>query len=270
MDTKTEHIIREAYARYHKPQYLPLDPLYCVRNFPDLKSRECIGLIVAFLSYGKIEQIIATIMAMFNRINNDGTRFIQTTTLKQKRKILQGLRHRFNDGADIALLCEVIRLVLIEYGSIESLFYSHLHQSDDIGNAIDGFMTQMRHFGSKLAGYRRSFRFLLPSPADGSACKRMAMYLRWMVRPDDGIDLGIWKRVGTQRLIVPVDTHIARISRHLKLTNRTTADWVMAQQITEQLRQIEPDDPVRFDFSLCRLGMHNQRSRRNGSHNLSE
>ena len=83
----------------------------------------------------------------------------------------------------------------------------------------------------------------------------MNLFLRWMVRPDDGVDLGVWRHVSPSQLIIPLDTHVSRIASYLGLTQRRTVDWRMAQEVTRRLRQIDPDDPVKYDFALCRLGI---------------
>ena len=98
-------------------------------------------------------------------------------------------------------------------------------------------------------------RFFLPSPEDGSTCKRLNLFLRWMVRPDDGVDMGLWHGVSPSQLVIPLDTHVSRISISMGLTGRRTVDWKMAREVTARLRAIEPRDPVKYDFALCRLGM---------------
>jgi hypothetical protein len=110
-------------------------------------------------------------------------------------------------------------------------------------------------YGSKGIPADSYFPFLFPSPASGSACKRLCMFLRWMVRPADGIDLGLWKAIPPRKLIIPVDAHIQRISRFLGLTQRKQADWRMAQEITAALKKFDSDDPVKYDFSLCHIGI---------------
>ena len=110
-------------------------------------------------------------------------------------------------------------------------------------------------FGGREIPADSYFPFFFPSPASGSACKRLCMYLRWMVRPADGIDLGLWREVSAAKLVIPVDAHIQRISRYLGLTNRKQADWRMAREITQALRRLDPADPVKYDFSLCHLGI---------------
>ena len=106
-----------------------------------------------------------------------------------------------------------------------------------------------------LEGSSRSLRFLLPRPADGSACKRPLLFLRWVVRRDDGVDLGLWRHPDPAQLVVPLDTHVLRIAYWVGLTDRHDASWRTAVDVTESLRVIDPRDPVRFDFALAHLGI---------------
>ena len=95
---------------------------------------------------------------------------------------------------------------------------------------------------------------MFPIPEKGSACKRMNLFLRWMVRKDD-LDFGLWKEIPTSKLVIPVDTHIARICKQLELTSSETVSWNMAEEITDNLKKFDPDDPVKYDFALCHIGM---------------
>jgi hypothetical protein len=122
----------------------------------------------------------------------------------------------------------------------------------------------LRH-ASAGRGSNRGIFHLLADPASGSPCKRWNLYLRWMVRGPDGMDLGLWKSVDPRQLILPLDTHTARISRYLGFTQRTTPTWAMAEEITRSLRGLDPEDPVRYDFSMARLGILNRCSKRSGT-----
>jgi uncharacterized protein (TIGR02757 family) len=121
--------------------------------------------------------------------------------------------------------------------------------------AVTSFTDILKDRGKIHCGNRASFEYLLPSPQNGSACKRTVLYLRWMIREEDGIDLGVWKSVRPSCLLVPVDTHVAKIARGHGLTKRNSADWKMAEEITAALREFDPDDPVKYDFALCHAGM---------------
>ncbi|HEY6837754.1 MAG TPA: DUF2400 family protein, partial [Geobacteraceae bacterium] len=133
--------------------------------------------------------------------------------------------------------------------------------ADDITPSLTAFsaailaMDYSPVFGSREIPADSYFTFFFPSPASGSACKRLCMFLRWMVRPADGIDLGLWHDVSPTKLVIPVDAHIQRIGRYLGLTTRKQADWKMAREITAALRRLDPADPVKYDFSLCHLGI---------------
>ena len=147
-----------------------------------------------------------------------------------------------------------MREVYLVHGSLETLY------SRGADGAIQGPRGRLARF---LDGFRdawgpglsRQRSFLFPDPFKGSACKRHNLFLRWMVRSGDGIDLGIWKAVSPRDLIVPIDTHMARIGRLLGLTRRRTEDWRTAEEITEAFRRVCPEDPVRYDFALTRIGI---------------
>lgn len=258
---KTVKRINALFAAYHSKAYIGLDPLTTLQQFSAPQDLECGGLIASVVAYGRVETIISSIKDIFGRIESQPYHFITETTFREKRMALRGFRHRFNDGDELALLLQACAQLLREHTSIEQFFNKHLAgTAPSMANAIARFSETIHAIaltiGSSLPG---AFSFLVPSPQKGSACKRMNMYLRWMVRPCDGIDLGVWKSIAPSILIIPVDTHISAIARREQLTTRTTADWRMAESITESLRSIDPCDPVRFDFSLCRSGMIDHR-----------
>jgi uncharacterized protein (TIGR02757 family) len=152
--------------------------------------------------------------------------------------------------------------MLCEEGSIEAFFLQGDDpRSPDIGPALDAFSTRalatdLRAAYGRRVPRQRGVSYFFPRPSAGSACKRLNLFLRWMVRRDE-IDLGVWTKVSPARLIVPLDTHIVRLGRCLKLTRYTSPGWKMAADITSSLRAIDAQDPVRFDFALCHVGMMN-------------
>jgi len=128
-------------------------------------------------------------------------------------------------------------------------------ESPNIGPALAAFMAELKGAASKASrNTQRGFEFYFPTPAKGGSCKRGCLYLRWMVRRAD-IDFGLWSGVPMDRLVIPLDTHIARISRCLGLTERKSDDWKTAVQITDALRAFEPSDPLKYDFALCHKGI---------------
>jgi len=249
-------VLESTYDLYHRPEFLRLDPLQCVHGFSDRKDIEIAGLIAAVLAYGRAEIIIRNAEAVFDRVSREPYKFAMETTFSEKQATFKGFKHRFNDGNDMAILFESIAVCIRQYGSLEELFTSDPQKEPSQKTRIDHFTGELKKIGKSIVKkVPQSFDYLLPSPSSGSACKRMNMYLRWMVRKEDRIDFGIWIKVSPSTLIIPVDTHIAKLSRQMKFTKRKSADWRMAEEITAGLRKYDSKDPVRFDFSLCRVGM---------------
>lgn len=246
------------YEKYHRPEYLRIDPLICLQNFHSAGDLEIAGLVAAALAYGRAETIISNVYKVFERTGPAIAAFAVHASLAEKQRCFEGFRHRFTDGSALALLLHGAGGMVREHGSLESCFVNGLSAGHEtIKEALDCFTGQIK--GSVAAKERSGVDYLLPSPSSGSACKRLNMYLRWMVRENDGIDLGVWKSVPASKLVIPVDTHVARIARSLGLTRRSTVDWKMAHEITVRLRSICRSDPARYDFSLCRSGMVNFR-----------
>jgi uncharacterized protein (TIGR02757 family) len=255
--TNLKLFLERQFRKFHDPRYLQLDPLICLRGFSSHNDLEIAGLVASALAYGRVEIIIRNITAVFKLTGCDIAKFSTRTTLREKREVFKNFKHRFTDGYAIALLLQSAGAVQARYGSLESLFMEGWDPADaTIKKALDHFAAAIKRHALRLAPeQRKSIEYLLPSPVSGSACKRLNMYLRWMVRPNDGIDLGVWKNIPACKLVIPVDTHVARVSRSLGLTRRATVNWQMADEMTSRLRAIDPLDPVRFDFSLCRGGM---------------
>jgi uncharacterized protein (TIGR02757 family) len=265
MNSQTRAIIEAIYTRYHKPEYLGLDPVEYVRAFSDPADIEIAGLLASSLAYGMVETIRSSVRGIFAITGKNINDFVRTTSFARKQKFFRGFKHRFNDGFDMSLFFECLRSALEAHGSLQGLFHDvNSHGDGTIAWPLNEFVKRLRNWAAKNSKITsKSFNHLLPLPAQGSACKRLNMYLRWMVRDNDGIDLGIWKTVSPARLVIPVDTHVAKIARKLHLTTRTTVDWRMAEEITGQLKKISPSDPVKYDFSLCRAGMKDFRSKNN-------
>lgn len=249
--------ILSIYNQYHRPDYIGIDPLTTLRRFTTVGDLEVAGLMAAVLSHGRVEMIIRKCEEVFRRMEWKPLSFLHDTDYITKKKTFRGFKHRFNDGNDIALYLQAVSEVRESYGSLERFFSENLKMSQcNMKGALIVFSESVISRARNITGHiPRLFSFLAPSPAKGGACKRLNMYLRWMVRPADGIDRGVWKHIPASHLIIPVDTHIARIAARLGLTRRKCTDWRMAEEVTEQLRVLDPEDPVRFDFSLCRYGM---------------
>jgi uncharacterized protein (TIGR02757 family) len=169
--------------------------------------------------------------------------------------------HRWIRGDDLVALLWILRQMLERSGSLEQFFLEgYNHDDEDIGPALDSFSTRALALDLRRAYGRLPRRpgvcYFFPRPSAGSACKRLNLFLRWMTRSDE-VDLGVWSRVPASKLIVPLDTHVIRLGRCLRLTKYTSPGWRMAADVTASLRALQPDDPIRFDFSLCHVGMMN-------------
>jgi uncharacterized protein (TIGR02757 family) len=171
------------------------------------------------------------------------------------------LGHRWIRAADLVSLIRTLQQVLERSGSLEQFFLEgHVSGDVDVGGALDSFSDR----ALALAGASSTRRtrsapgvcYFFPRPSAGSGCKRLNLFLRWMVRRD-ALDLGVWTRVPTSALVVPLDTHVIRVGRCLRLTRYTSPGWAMAREITASLRRLDPGDPVKYDFALCHLGMMN-------------
>ena len=242
--------------------HLANDPLSFCHRYASPEDREIAGLVASCLAYGNVKIILRNLDTVFARLGPSPRRFVEEFEPERDGALFAGFKHRFNDGRDLCALLLAARTMLDEADTIGEFFLGcYDREADDITPSLTEFSTAILAmdyapvFGSREIPADSYFPFFFPSPASGSACKRLCMYLRWMVRPAAGSDLGLWREVSAAKLVIPVDAHIQRISRYLGLTNRKQADWRMAREITQALRRLDPADPVKYDFSLCHLGI---------------
>jgi uncharacterized protein (TIGR02757 family) len=255
-------LLEDLRLRYDR-RFLDTDPVGIVRRFEDPEDREIVGLIAAGLAYGRVTTIRASLEDVLRRMGPRPARFVGSFDPARDAHRFAGFVHRFTRGRDVALLLHLLRQVKERAGTLESFFVEGDAQpgSTTLGPALDAFGARM--FALDAGPFARDgvvpahdgARWLLPLPADGSVCKRSCLFLRWMVRPDDGVDLGAWGRVSPSRLVLPLDTHMQRVVRALGWTTRRSAGWPMALEVTARLRALHPEDPIRFDFALSRLGI---------------
>ena len=240
----------ELYNTYHRREFVHPDPLEFLYLYDDPRDREIVGIVASSLAYGRVTQILRSVSLVLDRMGPSPFAYLIHATRASLRRSTSGFKHRFTDGADLAALLWGARCAIDEHGSLNACFTSAMSDDDDtVVPALTEFVAALRAHGDN----RRSTH-LLPSPSGGSACKRLNLYLRWMVRRDD-VDPGGWTGVAASKLIVPLDTHMARVARDLGLTARKQADLRAAIEITDAFRAVAPDDPVRYDFALTRSGI---------------
>lgn len=252
------------YLAYDR-RYLASDPLLFVHRYKTSKDREIVGLIASSLAYGRVDGIKRSVEAVLGELGASPYEFVMRFDPAKDKKTFAGFIHRFNRGADVRCLIYFIRQMIEESGSIGGFFMKgYSNDAPDIKESLTAFtkgvlaLDTAGIYGSKeskRAPKGAGVRFFFPSPADGSPCKRLNLYLRWMVRRNDGLDSGIWKQADPAKLIIPLDTHIGRICRNIGLTKRTIQDWKTAAEITAELRKLDESDPVKYDFAICRLGI---------------
>lgn len=235
------------------------DPVAFPRRFSDPADREVAGWLAAALAFGSVPQFMAVLEAAVSRMGGGPGAFADGFDPARDAAAFKGLVHRWARDSDIAALVYLIGRLRAKRGSAGALFASFYKGEPDIGPALERFvLAALEEDLSPVYGRDRRPRALaqfLARPSKGSACKRLCLYLRWMARPDDGIDLGLWKGVPASALVVPLDTHVHRIARYLGLTRRRSPGWRTALEVTRALRRVDPADPLRFEFAVCHMGI---------------
>ena len=258
------------------------DPIHIVRRYDRPDDREVVGFFASALAFGRVASVLQSIERLMAIVGDHPAEYVRHFDPAREKRAFAHLVHRWIGGADLVALLWIMRQMIDRSGSIEGFF---LEGDDpaapDITPALDSFSDRalaldltaaygppegLRHGGHYVRDGGRPGRearrpergvwYFFPRPSAGSACKRLNLFLRWMVRRD-AVDLGVWTRVSPAQLVVPLDTHVIRVGRCLRLTRRTSPGWKMAAEITSSLRALDPDDPVKYDFSLCHLGMAN-------------
>lgn len=276
------------YAAFDRT-YLETDPLAFVHRYQEDADREIVAFIAAGLAFGNVRAIGASLTSVLAPLGRWPSRFVDGFDPARDGATLDGLYHRWIRSADLAKLLWVLGRMRARSGSIGGFFLEGYAPGDeDIGGSLASFSERALALGAAgrdqgdepdpssddgpgqrpeagpLAGPGSaggwgagagSVAKFFPSPRDGSACKRLNLFLRWMVRDGDGLDLGLWTEVSRRQLVLPLDTHLVRLTRALGLTDRRSPGWAMAVEATRSLALLDPDDPVKYDFSLSRLGI---------------
>src|SRR5262249_37060453 len=240
-------------------------PVHIVRRFERPDDREVVGLVAASLAFGRVSSVLQSIERVVAIMGPCPAHYVRRFDPARQSAAFAPIVHRWTRGADLAALVWIMKQMLDRAGSIEQFFVEGDDPSAaDVGAAIDSFSARalacdLTPAYGRLPRFSRSrpgVSYFFPSAASGSGCKRMNLFLRWMIRKD-ALDLGVWTKVSPARLIVPLDTHVIRVGRCLRLTAFASPGWRMARDITVSLRQLDAADPVKYDFSLCPLGMMN-------------
>jgi uncharacterized protein (TIGR02757 family) len=246
------------YATYDLT-FLPTSALQFPRRYHRPEDAEVVAFIASCLAYGRVAGFTPPINALLKALGPDPYQSLLRFDPKRDADRLRGFSYRFNTTRDAICLLWLLRQTLERYGSIRASYLSgYRDRQEDTRPALTTFISRFLHLDPRpiypKGHLSRGMHHLLPSPAGGGACKRLHLFLRWMVRRDH-IDLGLWPEISPAKLVIPLDTHVAQVSRSLRLTRMKSSGLPMALDITRNLKRFDPADPIKYDFALCRLGM---------------
>ncbi len=262
------------YSRY-KAEYLESDPICLVHRYNAPQDVEIVGLLAALFAFGRVSSIIQSVERILDTMHGKPSHYLTHSGTNKIVKDFAGFQYRFVRGVDLSALLIALKRCYKDYESLgrylrdhseEGLMLSpatskksHPLKDEKIWRCCLLLRTTLYNYGVEAVGKKeltltRGFAHLLADPSKGSACKRWFLFFRWMVRKD-GVDFGIWDFIKPGELLMPVDTHIARISSLMGLTSQKAAGAQMVKEITDHLRMIHPKDPLKYDFAITRLGI---------------
>lgn len=234
---------------YNRRGFIENDPISIPHLFKKKQDIEIAGLFAATLAWGQRKTIIRKCRELLELMDNDPHTFILNHKEHDLKRFLD-FKHRTFNSTDLLYFIESLRHYYIEYDSLESAFFSNVQDE-----TVEQGLIKFNKLFFQLDHPRRTQKHVA-TPERKSTCKRLVMYLRWMVRHDkNGVDFGIWKKISPAQLVCPCDLHVDRVARSLKLIKRKQTDWQTALELTSNLRELDPTDPVKYDFALFGLGI---------------
>jgi uncharacterized protein (TIGR02757 family) len=239
--------------RFERPEFIAEDPIAIPHGFDDPRDQEVIGLYAALLAWGRRETVLNKMEALCERMDYEPFRFVRDFDPARDADALDGFKHRTFQPVDAFWFTKNLSAALERHSTIENLFADHLpDDATHVGPAIQGFSRTILDIDPKTP---QRLRKHLARPEAGSACKRLNMYLRWMVRSGP-VDLGIWSRITPDQLMLPLDVHSGRQARALGFIERKSNDWKAVRILTGACRQLDPEDPARYDFAFFPPGAY--------------
>ncbi|MEO6131995.1 MAG: TIGR02757 family protein [Saprospiraceae bacterium] len=239
--------------KYNHPSFIASDPVSVPHKYSLLQDIEIAGLFASIMAWGQRPTIIKKANELLGLMDGMPYQFI-TQHQELDRKRFLNFKHRTLQPDDIIFLTDTLQRYYQNHSSLEDAFAKPLSIND--GDIFKG----LAHFHDLMFDHpwvMERTRKHISTPVRKSACKRINMYLRWMVRQDDkGVDFGLWKRIAPSQLIIPLDMHVGNVARKLGLLNRNINDWQAAKELTERLKEFDPDDPVKYDFALFGAGIN--------------
>ena len=242
--------LEEKVEQFNQPSFIVNDPVSIPHLFSTKQDIEIAGLMAAVLAWGQRVTIIRKCRELMAWMDDSPHAFILHHQAKDLRRF-EAFRHRTFNGTDALYFIEALRSIYSEHESLEEVFAGPTYDA-----TVEQGLIRFHHRFFRLEDHPRRTEKHLSTPERRSTCKRLNMYLRWMVRHDkNGVDFGLWKKISPAQLICPCDVHVDRVARKLKLIRRKQTDWLTALELTENLRKLDPLDPVKYDFALFGLGI---------------
>lgn len=249
-NTELKELLEDSYHRYSASDFIDHDPIQIPHSFRLKQDIEISGFFAAVLAWGQRITIINKCRELMNLMDNSPYDFIKNHK-EDDLKVLLNFKHRTFNSTDLLYFVSFLNHWYNKNDSLESAFV-HSEKDENVEKAL----IQFRERFFSLRDFPHRTRKHIASPAQNSACKRINMYLRWMVRKDEyKIDFGIWNEIKTSQLICPFDLHVSRVSRALKLVKRKQDDWKTAVELTNRLKRFDPIDPVKYDLALFGMGL---------------
>jgi len=283
LDLKT--FLDNKVAQFNKPEFIELDPISIPHRFTKKEDVEIIGFFAAILAWGQRKTILNKCSELIERMGGTPYDFIINHQESDLKSML-GFKHRTFNDTDLLYFISFFQHHYLHYSSLEEAFIPKAKNSEfreeyldlkrdefiELSSAacfqqnlrrepiiIEDALNHFRNYFFSLEDYPQRTKKHVSSPKQKSTCKRLNMFLRWMVRKDDaGVDFGIWNKITPAALICPCDVHVDRVARKLGLINRKQTDWLTAKELTINLRLLDPDDPVKYDFALFGLGVEKE------------
>ena len=235
-------------SKYETEDFIKDDPIQFIHKYPQKEDAELAGFIASLFAYGNRKMFIAKLNNLFERADNKISDYIKAGDFSN----LKGFEYRFSKDNDIIPIFETLNKIYFESKGLEELFEYGYKQDNDIYKMLKTVVDYFYSRAPKTAG--QGFYHMIPNPENGGAMKRMNMFLRWMVRKPP-VDLGIWTFIKPKDLLIPLDVHVARVSRNMGLLTRKSNDFKAVIELTSKLRELCPEDPVKYDFAMFAFGV---------------
>ena len=256
---KLREPLERLYREFDYTARIDRDAIRFPLRYPDAADREIVALLTACLAYGRVDLFSRGLEQALAAMGPSPARFVREFDIDRDAGAFDGFIYRFNRPRDLVAFCAAARDLLAVYGTLEACFMSGYSPSDpQVGPALERFTRAFLSADLKRVFPRgklsRGYRHFFPQPSTGGPCKRLLLFLRWMVRRE-APDFGLWASVSPAKLLMPVDTHVENMSRAVGLTRRRSRNWGMVAEITRRLAALDPSDPVKYDFALCHKRM---------------